>query len=61
MKGLAGLLFIFAIGMIANAIAGRWAFNFSDRGGSWVVLDLLVAAGCVLGARSLWRREELKR
>jgi len=55
------LLFIFAIGMIANAIAGRWAFNFSDRGGSWVVLDLLVAAGCVLGARSLWRREELKR
>lgn len=50
------LLLVFALGMVGNAFADRWAFNFADRGAGWVVLDLVVAAGCVWAARVLWLR-----
>lgn len=49
MKGLSSLLFVLGIAMVVNAIGGEWAFDFSQKGGTWVAVDLLVAGGCFLG------------
>ena len=50
-------LLIVALGMFANALAGRWALNFADRGAGWVLLDLIIAAVLVLIAWALWSRD----
>jgi len=56
-------LFLGAISFVLNAIYGQWAFNFSEKGGKWVALDLLLAGACLLGSLILWnvaKRRELR-
>lgn len=36
-------MFLFALGMLANAVSNRWAFDLAKTGTTWVVLDLLIA------------------
>lgn len=63
-KGLSGFLFLLAISMVANALTGKWAFDRTQEGGKWVALDLLIAAGFLLGSIVLWnvaKRRELRK
>lgn len=63
MKGLSGLLFLGAISFVLNAISNQWAFNFSEHGGKWIALDLVLAGACLLGSLILWnvaKRRELR-
>lgn len=54
MKGFAGFLFILAIGMVLNAVEGKWAFDRAQSGSIWVVLDLAIAAAFLIGSYLLW-------
>lgn len=54
MKGLSAFLFLLAISMVANAVTGKWAFDRSQGGAGWVVLDLAIAAGLFLGSMFFW-------
>jgi hypothetical protein len=63
MKALSAFLFLLGISMVFNAISNQWAFNFSDKGGKWVALDLVIAAAFFLGSLILWnvvKRRELR-
>jgi hypothetical protein len=64
LKALAGFLFLFAVGMVLNAIDGKWAFDRTQEGGKWVALDLLIAGGVFVGGLILWnvgRQRQLRR
>lgn len=56
MKIFSGCLYLMAVGMLLNAGAGEWAFDFSDRGAGWILLDVVVSLAFGLAAFGLWRR-----
>lgn len=42
MKFFSGLMFLLALGMFANAISNRWAFEPTETGTKWVILDVVI-------------------
>jgi hypothetical protein len=42
-KTFSGFMFLFALGMLANAFSNRWAFDPVKTGTTWVALDVLIA------------------
>ena len=63
MKGLSAFALLLAVSFVFNAIDDQWAFKFSDKGGKWVALDLVLAGACLLASLLLWnaaKRRELR-
>ena len=63
MKGLSALVLLFALSFVLNAAYNQWAFNFSEHGGKWIALDLVLAGACLLASFILWnvaKRRELR-
>lgn len=64
MKFLSGLSLLLAISMVVNAITGKWAFDRTQGGAAWVMLDLLIALGFLVASAVLWnvaKRREFAR
>ena len=51
-----GLFVLFGIGMIVNAVEGKWAFSERPTGAGLIALDIVIGLACFAAYYVLWRR-----
>ncbi len=60
MKWLAGLLVLFGIGTIVDAVRGEWVFSERPGGAGLIALDIVIGVVCFAAAFVLWRRKHVQ-
>ena len=56
-----GFLVLFGIGMIVNAVEGKWAFTEKPTGAGLIALDVVIGLACFAAYYALWRRSHQPR
>ena len=53
------MLFLFAVGVLINAVEGKWAFSGQPASSGHAVMNWVILVGLLYGSYALWRRAEL--